>query len=318
MIYLKKILLSTIGLVIICCGLFWTNDTASALSMTPMKQAISLTPGDTYTGRVTIYQMGQGDGTFHYQASIAPLTVNDENQTYYGVFDKENDYTDIVNWVTLSNGEETVKYSESIEGYAPLGKEVNLIYTINVPEDARGGGHYFAIIARTVPNDADGNIVIKDSISIASVVYAEVAGDIIVSGSIKDNYMPGFLLTPPITASFMATNDGNTHSEITYYMQVFPIFSDEEAYTTEENSSTDYVLPGTTRYIEQTWNEMPAIGIFRVRQVVYYHSTNNEPSITEKVVIVCPIWLLFIVVFAIIAIIIWLIMRAKSRKRRVE
>lgn len=315
MIYFKKMLFGVVSLVAVFFGLLWAGNSASALSMSPMKQAISLMPGDTYTGRVKIYQQGEG-GELHYKASIVPLSVNDENNEYYGIFDKETSYTDIVNWVVLTNGQETVEYDDAIDSYVPFGEEVELTYTIEVPQDARGGGHYFAVKAETVPsNNNGGNVTIKDSISIASVVYAEVAGDINISGTIKDNNVPGFLLSPPVTTSFVAKNDGNTHSEITYYMQVFPLFSGEEVYTTEENPSSEYVLPGTARYIEQKWDETPAVGIFKVRQVVYYDSTDNEPSITEKIVIICPIWLIFIILFVIFALIFYFMARAKARRK---
>lgn len=315
MTYFKKLLLGVVSLVAVFCGLLWAGNSASALSMSPMKQAISLMPGDTYTGRVKIYQQGEG-GELHYKASIVPLSVNDENNEYYGIFDKETSYTDIVNWVVLTNGQETVEYDDAIDSYVPFGEEVELTYTIKVPEDARGGGHYFAVKAETVPSDnSEGNVAIKDSISIASVVYAEVAGDINISGAIKDNNVPGFLLSPPITTSFVAKNDGNTHSEITYYMQVFPLFSGEEIYTTEEDPSTEYVLPETTRYIEQKWDETPIVGIFRVRQVVYYDSKDNEPSITERIVIICPVWLLFVIIFVIFALVFYFVAKSKARKK---
>lgn len=316
MTYFKKMLFSTIGLAVVFCGLLWVNNSVSALSMSPMKQAISLMPGDTYTGSVRTYQQGQGDEKNHYQASIVPLSVNDENNQYYGVFDKETSYTDIANWTTLSNGKETISYGDVIDDYASLGEEVELVYTIKVPQNARGGGHYFAVKVDRIPDDdIGGNVGIKETISIASVVYAEVAGDINVSGVVKDNNVPGFLLNPPIKTSFVAKNEGNTHAEITYYTQVFPLFSSEEVYTTEENPSTDYVLPGTSRYIEQSWENTPAVGIFRVRQTVYYDSTDNEPSITEKIVIICPIWLIFIIVFVIFALIFYFVARAKARKK---
>lgn len=319
MTYFKKMLLGVVSLVAVFCGLLWAGNSASALSMSPMKQAISLMPGDTYTGRVKIYQQGEGDGEFHYKASIVPLSVNDDDNQYYGIFDKETSYTDIVNWTSLTNGQKTVDYGDVIDDYTPLGKEVELTYTIEVPQDARGGGHYFAVKAETVPSDnSEGNVAIKDSISIASVVYAEVAGDINISGAIKDNNVPGFLLSPPITTSFVAKNDGNTHSEITYFMQVFPLFSGEEVYTTEENPSSEYVLPGTARYIEQKWDEAPAVGIFKVRQVVYYDSTDNEPSITEKMVIICPIWLLLVIFFVIFALIFYFVAKAKARKKTAQ
>lgn len=314
---LKKYLISVVGVFAVFCSAFFMSGSVSALSMTPMKQSVSLVPGDEYTSRVSIYQQGTGDGKLHYSASIVPLTVNDESNNYSAVFDKASDYTDIVDWVTLTNGADTTRAGGTVEGYADLGETVDLVYTINVPNNARGGGHYFAVLAKTIPdNNADGNVVITDSISIASVVYVEVSGDITISGSIQDNNIPGFLMNPPITTSFVAENNGNTHSEITYYMQVFPLFSNEEIYTTEEEPSTNYVLPGTRRYITQTWDKAPSVGIFKVRQTVYYDSTDNEPSVTEKMVIICPIWLLFIIIFVIVAIVIWIVLRVRGRGKK--
>lgn len=319
MSYFNKIIFGIAGLVTIFFGFLETNNTVSALSVTPMKQSISLMPGDTYTGRVTTYQGGRGEGRFHFRANIVPLTVDDSDGSYVGVFDRESDYTDIVNWTTLSNGAQTVGYGDEIEGYAALGENVDLIYTINVPEDARGGGHYFAVIVGIVPDgNANGGVVITDSISIASVVYAEVAGDISIKGSIKDNNISNFLLNPPVTASFVVKNEGNTHSEAIYYMQAFSLFSGEEIYTTEESPSTQHVLPGTTRYLTQQWDEAPTVGIFRVRQTVYYDSTDNEPSVTEKIVIICPIWLVFIILFVIFALIFYFVTKAKARKKVVK
>ena len=152
-------------------------------------------------------------------------------------------------------------------------------------------------------------------VGIASLIYAEVSGDIVVKGAITDNNIPSFFLNPPISASFMVKNEGNTHVKVRYSLQVFPLFSDEEIYTTEEDMGTNYVLPGATRMITQTWEKTPPIGIFKVKQTVYYDSSDDKPSVTEKLVIVCPIWLLFIIFFIIAAIIIWIVMRVRGRKK---
>lgn len=315
----KKIMFGVVGFALALIGLGKMSGSASAFSVSPMKQAITLQPGDTYNGRVSSFVMNENNGgkTTYYEAWVAPLTVDDVDNHYTGIFDKTNDQTDIVKWVTLSDGDEVAEYEEKITGVMEPGGSVDFTYTVNVPEDARGGGQYFAVIIQQVPNPNagdEGNVGITDYIRIASVVYAEVAGDINISGSITEGNIPGFLLSPPITTSFLAKNEGNTHVEVTYYMQVFPLFSGEEIYTTEENPGTDYVLPDTTRYIKQTWNDTPSIGIFRVRQTVFYNSLDSEPSITEKMVIICPVWLLFIIFFGIIAIIIWLFLMAKKRR----
>ena len=318
MSYHKKVLFGLVGFVAMALGLLINGDSVLAFSVTPMKQTVSLAEGDSYTGRVTAFVNDQ-TGTFYYEASIKPLTVNDVDNEYAAATNKKGDYNDIVNWVTLSNGQETAGADDVVKGSLEPGESVDFSYTINVPKNARGGGQYFAVVITSVPDpnedNSGGNLAITDSISIISAVFAEVSGDIKVSGVIKDNDFSGFLLNPPITTSFVAKNEGNTHSEVTYYMQVFPLFSGEEIYTTEENPGSDYVLPGTTRFVKQTWDDTPAVGIFRVRQVVYYDSLDNEPSITEKIVIICPIWLIFIIVFVIFALIFYFVARAKARKK---
>lgn len=317
----KKIVFAAVGFALALAGFGGLSSDVSAFSVSPMKQTITLQPGDTYSGRVSSFVMNENNGgnTTYYKAWIAPLTVDDVDNHYTGIFDKTSDQTDIVNWVTLSDGDETAKYNEKVAGVMEPGESVDFTYTVSVPEDARGGGQYFAIVIQQVPNPNakdEGNVGIVDYVQIASAVYTEVAGDISISGSITDNNVPGFLLSPPITTSFLATNNGNTHSEVTYFMQVYPLFSGEEIYTTEENPSTDYVLPGTTRYVEQTWENTPSIGIFKVRQTVYYDSLDNEPSVTEKMVIVCPIWLLFLIIFVIVAAILWIVMRVRGRGKK--
>ncbi|MBQ9180593.1 hypothetical protein IJ135_00645, partial [Candidatus Saccharibacteria bacterium] len=116
-------------------------------------------------------------------------------------------------------------------------------------------------------------------------------------------------------ASFTVNNTGNVHMDIDYYLQVYPLFSGEEVYTNEENPSHAIVLPETSRYISQEWSETPQIGIFKVRQTVMFGSDDSQKSVTEKMVIVCPIWLLFIIFFIIAAIIIWIVMRVRGRNK---
>lgn len=317
----KKMVFGLVGFTMMVVGLGGVSGEAFAFSVTPMKQTITLQPGDTYSGRVSSFVMSESNGgeKMYYEASIAPLVVKDDDNQYFGVFDEIGDRNDIVNWTTISDNDETSEPGGKVFGSIDPGEKIDFEYRVTVPKDARGGGQYFAVYIKSVPNPnaekSEGNLGIVDYTSIASVVYAEIAGDIKISGSITDNNVPGFLLSPPLTTSFFAKNDGNTHSEVTYYMQVFPLFSNEEVYTTEDNPGSNYVLPGTSRYIEQSWENTPAVGIFRVRQTVYYDSTDNEPSITEKIVIICPIWLIFIIVFIIFALIFYFVARAKARKK---
>ena len=309
---IKKHVMGLLGFMVVAVGLIVTSETTYAiettLTVSPMEQKMTLYPGENSTGSVTVSNQASATEKLYYKVSVVPFTrVGDKYETMVGDELVEGKYNNIVDWVTLSAESGSLDPNERDE----------IIYSVNVPQDARGGGQYFAIlVTRTDDPEAkseEGNANLKEIIQIASTVYASVAGnDVKLAGSISENEISAFLLAPPIKSSFKVENTGNTHMEIDYYMQVFPLFSDEEIYTNEENPSHALVLPETTRYLSQEWNETPGIGIFKVRQVASYGS-EGEQSVAEKMGIVCPVWLLFLILFIIIAIIIWIVTRVRSR-----
>lgn len=314
----KKLISGLVGVVTILVSVMLPYGAASAFTVTPQDQEYVLTPGQTVTGEVKAINANDAEGKFYYIAEVVPYSVSNDGE-YSLSFDARNDHTDIVNWVTMSDEDESGV--EAVHGVLEPGEEGKAYYTITVPKDARGGGQYFAV---RVKNDLeaaqkaekDSTVVIKEVMGIASLVFVEVSGDITVKGEITNNDIPSFFLAPPISSSFVVKNEGNTHAKVSYYMQVFPLFSDEEVYTTEENMGTKYVLPGASRMITQSWDNSPSVGMFKVRQTVYYDSMDNEPSVTEKMVIICPVWLLFIIIFAVAAIIIWIVLRVRSRGKK--
>ena len=95
MSYHKKVLFGLVGFVAMALGLLINGDSVLAFSVTPMKQTVSLAEGDSYTGRVTAFVNDQ-TGTFYYEASIKPLTVNDADNEYAAATNKKGDYNDIV------------------------------------------------------------------------------------------------------------------------------------------------------------------------------------------------------------------------------
>ena len=107
-------------------------------------------------------------------------------------------------------------------------------------------------------------------------------------------------------------NDGNVHTDAEYTLQVWPLFSDEEIYTNEEEPETSMVMPGTERYHAKTVTT-PSFGIFRVTQTVKIF---GETSVVEKTVIICPLWLLFLILFVIIGLIIWIFAKVKKNNKR--
>ncbi len=319
MTLVRKVLFGLVGVIVMAVGVILCPKSVSAFSVSPMKQTVSLVPGQTYSNSVKVSLPLNAGNDMHFEISVVPFGMNDEDGNYDIDLSSSDERNERVKWVSLSDRTNEVKGGDVITGDLAPGKTNEFIYTINVPESVVGGGQYFAILVKSVPdssdNNDDNNLAISETHSIASVVYAELPGEIKLDGTLKDNNVVGFVLNPPIATSFVAENTGNTHFVVTYYLQVYPLFSDEEVYTNEENPSTDHVLPGTSRFVTQTWNETPSIGIYKVRQTAYYDFAKDKPSVTEKIVIVCPIWLLFLIIFLIVLAIGWVVFRIKSRRK---
>lgn len=298
----------------VCVNTTYAESANSSLTFGPTAQRISLKPGETYRSSVVVSNPAMSTRDTKFMLYITPYSV--ANDDYDPVFDKAGTYTQIVDWMTLDATEGTVAPNENME----------IGFTIKVPEDAPAGGQYAAIVAQDMTgfgeNDG-GGVQIASIGAVGSVVVADIAGQTREYGEIIENNVPGFVFNPPFSASAGVTNTGNVHTDAKSVLQIWPLFSDEEVYTNEENEdNTKLVLPDTTRYFFNTWEEAPAIGIFRARQTV---TIFGETSINEKIIVLCPLWLLFIIIFLIALLLIWFITvivkklrKSKAKKVKAE
>ncbi|MBR0424431.1 hypothetical protein IJI79_02965 [Candidatus Saccharibacteria bacterium] len=276
--------------------------------VSPMTEKIILNPGDTYKGSFTVTNPARNTGSITYAVSLSPFYATED---YDITYEDTGDYNQIVSWITLQNTNGTL---------AP--NEINNVnFTINVPTDAPAGGQYAAIIVKTAASEdengesEDTGVKISQAMAIAHTIFAEVTGTTVHSGDIVSTNLPGFMFDGKITGSSTIENIGNVHGTATYKLQIFPLFSSEEAYTNEEDPDTSTILPNRTRYHETVWNETPMMGIFNAIYTVEYEGMTEQVS---RLIIICPLWLIFIILLAIVAIVVWLVIRIKMRKKAAE
>ncbi len=298
------IMLSTMLLFGMWNNVIAESNTGAHYVLGPTSQRLSLVPGERYRSSVYVSNPNSSSGDISVVLYVSPYGVT--NDEYDPTFDQETNYTEIAKWITLDETELTISPNQ----------KVDVGFTIDVPDDAPAGGQYAAIIVQGVVEDSQqsGGVNIKDVAAIGSIVVADIAGETRADGIVIDNAIPAFILSNPLRASSTVRNDGNVHTDAEYVLQVWPLFSGEEVCTNEENPETSLIMPETERYHAQTCN-LPTIGIFRAKQTVKIF---GETSIVEKMVIVCPLWLLFLIIFAIVALIIWLVTKSKARKRQTE
>ena len=307
-------------------GIFWAqlnytqyanaeNGPNTALSVSPMSQRIILVPGETYEGTIAVINGSFAENSLRYSASIAPYSIKTDSNSAskddydsFDVIDRSN-YNTITDWTSLSKTEGELK---------PNDKEI-ITFTIKVPKDAPAGAQYMCILVSTtkdgnyeVQGTANGaSAHIESKTQLASAIFANVAGETVEKGSISENNMPSVLTTNKLEATSMVRNDGNIYTDATYTLQVWPLTSDEELCTNEEKAETSMILPNTERYHVQTCN-LPAVGIFRAKQVVKIF---GEESVLEKTIFVCPVWLMILAVVIVVAIVITIVVMVRKRKK---
>ena len=311
-----KIISSVTLVIIILLGLLGTTtkptfaieeeSIKTVLTVSPMNQRIILTPGEKYQSVIKITNPGVSTQELDYEVSVASFSQVNGNGSVddYGDmnYETKTTYNQIMDWITF----------DRVSGHVGIGNTDEFLYTIDVPIDAPAGGQYATImIEDTTPRESStGNgFTIQDNVRVAYIIYAEVTGVTRNEGIIAENNIPSFLLNNELEATSMVQNNGNVHTDASYVLQVWPLGSDEEICTNEENAATELVMPETIRYHAEAC-QLPSVGIFKARQTVKIF---GEESIVEKTVIKCPIWLLFLILFAIAAIIIYFIVRMRSR-----
>lgn len=307
--FLNKLITVTYTTVFIVVSFFTTpvyaqEDSHYGFGVSPMTEKIILNPGDTFESSFVVTNPAKNTGNLTYAVSLSPFyATEDYNITY----EETGNYNQIVDWITLRNSGGTIAPNET----------ANINFVINVPSDAPAGGQYAAIIVKTATSEGENgdssttDVQIGQAMAIAHTIFAEITGTTVHDGNIGSINLPSFMISGNIAGSTTIENTGNTHETATYKLQIYPLFSSEEIFTNEEDPDTSVILPNRSRYHETVWSDTPAIGIFNVVYTIEFAGVTKQVS---KMVIICPIWLLFIIIFAIVALIIWLVVRAKSRK----
>lgn len=281
----------------------------TALTLSPMSQKIILTPGETYEGTIKVVNGASSTGAMQYQVTIGSYApVHGNSKDSYGGVDvvTRSNYNIMMDWTTIDKSTGTLDSNSTAV----------ITYKIKVPKDAPAGAQYMSlVVSDTTPKnngDEKSGFNIESKYQLASIVYANVAGETVEKGSITENSMPSVLTNNKLEATSMVKNEGNIYTDANYTLQVWPMFSDEEICTNEEKVETSMVLPETERYHVQTC-ELPAVGVFKAKQVV---SIFNEKSVLEKTIIVCPIWLMIIILAILIGIIVAIIIIVKKHSMK--
>jgi len=311
---LKKILkfISIFSLVAAISSASYAVLPASALEagdvvvrIKPAEQSFDLLPGESYIGTINV----ENTGRLGFNFTVFARPYQAKNEDYDPDFTTVTDYTKLQNWITF----------DRTEYYIEPGQSVEVAFNIDVPENVPGGGQYAAIMVE-VRDGMDPNASVRVISQLASLLYGHVQGEEHVGGVTVAHSLPGFLLGSPFSASMTVKDDGNTDFRVTHTLTVRDFFTNREVFSpeavlddgTRPGYASVFVLPGTSRRNVLTWEGAPQLGIFKAVQTISY--LDHEES-HERLVIICPIWLAGIVIFFIVLMILWIVLRIRKRKQ---
>ena len=259
--------------------------------VTPMSQDFNLEPGGIYTGRIMVTNPGNSTEDFAYKISVAPYSVMGEG--YDADLATISNRSMVVDWTKVENPEGSLKPNETAE----------INFTITVPENAPAGGQYASLL---VTEDTEAvaaqGVKVNSIFEIASLVYANVAGETVTGGEILENNIPGFIMSAPIEVGALISNTGNIHQTATTVLDVKNLMTGEIILPTEQNAGryAEIIMPETTRRTNYEIADLPVVGVIQVSQTVYY---NGVSSVEIKDVLICPIWLILVAVAIFLGII---------------
>ncbi len=277
---------------------------AYRLQISPTQANIGVAqPGSTCTGEFEVQNTGLN--AYEYTVDVAPFSV--KGQDYEQDFETVSDYTIMTDWVKVSTDSTRVEPDST----------ATVHYTITIPHDAPAGLQAVAIMATMVNTDEMQAAGIQTVSRVAFPVYLNVDGETRREAEIISHKVPGFSFSPAIVTSSIVENDGNIYTNAEYWLEVRGFFNNQLEYSNTkyidgvETPGLEVIFPDSKRYNEVSWDDAPSIGIFKVKSTVKIF---DEVSTVEKTVIICPLWLIVVIVLLIGLMIFWIISRIVRRR----
>ena len=282
-------------------------ETSNIFTVTPMSHNISLEAGSTYDGYIIVANPADATEDFSYRVTVSPYAVVGEE--YTADLTNSSVRTQIADWITIENPTGTLKPNSTVK--------VN--FKIEAPATAPAGGQYAALLVGSDRDSAaDNGISVNNVFEMASVIYANVAGETVQAGEVLENSVPGFVTSTPFRATALITNSGNVHEVAHITLKVKSVFSSDLIYPQDgdDGSVNEVIMPETSRYISRDISGVPPLGIYEVTQTIDYM---GEPHQLTQIVVACPVWFMALVIITLTAIVSFFVYKTKTlrRKRRV-
>ena len=278
------------------------------LGISPSKLLdLSLKPGQSYEGVYSIYNEGLYD--ISVVVGISPFSYSADYKNVDLI--RGSSYNQIQEWVEIDQGPISLK----------SGELKSMPFKINVPDNIRGGGQYFAFINRINPGsepDEKGGVIsgVKQiGLTVGTRVEAE---GLDACGKVISQEAKSWQFKSPLVTKATIENCGNI--DFTAYGRIKienALFGGGVTYETPDDKDIGIqVFPNgesTIREKEINWDDAPTLGLFKVTQEI---SIGDKTETFTKTVLILPIWIIIVAVSVITMIILAIVVEKSVKKKR--
>lgn len=287
---------------------------ATSISISPVSKLLQLEANTVYEDSFRISNNGSGILKFEVYASPYSYVFSEEENEYQLGFNNENNYTQIVRWITFKDTDGN--YVENPRFVANPGETVQVEYRISTPASIPAGGQYAVLFAHTLSSDsASGGI--KTEASPGLIVYGRSNGETITDGEISDINIgqivdDGEGSKNVINASAKAKNTGNVDFMASGTLRVESIFG-RTYYETPVTQGKTSVIPESELAVSDKWEGTPYFGLFRVTWTV---TAANKSDTISQIILILPTPIIVVMILLLTIITIWIIVMVRRRKER--
>jgi hypothetical protein len=299
-----KIFVLSLGLLFAICYLLFTKMALAqeirSYTIMPPTVAQKLNPGQSAEGSLKVINGSDTDLTF--TVSVKDFIVEDTLGT-----------PKLLPSGTLSNKYSAASWivvTPSIFRLKPK-EEQNLNYYIQVPQNARAGGHYAAVVYMPnsgIQTNGTGAIV---NTQVGSLFYITINGPILENSLVSKFSINLFQEYGPVKILTEIKNLGDLHINPQATITVSGLFVNQSQKLTSHN-----IFPGASRDFENALGQTWMIGRYKAVLIGSYGAKNNLPLVATTYFWVFPWRVSLVVVLVVIALIlIGLYLRKRKNER---
>ena len=291
-----------------------TAKPATSISISPVSKILQLDANSVYEDSFKITNNGSSQLKFEVHASPYSYVFSEETNDYQLGFSQENNYTQIVRWITFKD-----KNGDYVANpYFVVGPDETVVveYRISTPASIPAGGQYAVLFAHTISEDTTSGGV-KTEASPGMVVYGRANGETIVTGeisslTINQSISDGETTKGIINAASKVKNTGNVDFMASGTLKVEGIFG-RSYYETPANRGKASIIPEAELAVSDQWDDTPYFGLFKATWTV---GAAGESESISQIILILPAPILVTMILLLTIVIIWITIMLRRRKER--